>query len=413
MQPTRKSEDDRVLFLDNTRYLFVLLVVVLHAACSYSYYTTWWSVNDDNSVFFDYILRTLGVFLMPGLFFIAGYFALPSLQKKDTWLFIKNKFKRLGFPWLIGVTLLGPIQVYIYHYSRGYQTWDLWDIFLFKMRSAISLNTGVIDSNAEFSHLHFWFVSLLLFFFIVFALLHKAKRKLFVDSFSSETSKIPSNKSILLVLILVSVISTVLTLLMYGIFSQGSGQQPWIIIGSLIQFQPTRIVLYILCFSLGIYAFHKNWFINGNIPGHFVFWVILSLTLWFGQEKALSILLENISPIIAVFYILLRTLLFFSILLTFISIGEKFWDSSSKVNRSLAENSYNIYIIHLIFVFLIQLFLLNWFELSIYIKFVIASLSAIFLSYIFSKYAMKRFPRLSAAGIIGAFAILLVFVRSG
>ncbi len=413
MQPSQKSYDGRVLFLDNIRYLFVLLVVVLHAACSYSYSTTWWAVNDDNSVFFDYILRTLGVFLMPGFFFIAGYFALPSLLKKNTWLFIKNKLKRLGIPWLIGVTLLGPIQVYIYHYSRGYQIWDLWDIFLIKVRSAILANTGVIGSNSEFSHLHFWFVSLLLLFFIVFALLHKAKRKLFVDSFFPKPQKIPTNRSILLILFLVSIISTVLTLLMHGIISQGSGQEPWIIIGSLIQFQPTRIVLYILCFSLGIYAFHKKWFVNGNIPGHFVFWIMLSLTLWLAQEKALSILLNNLLPIIATFYILLRTLLFFSILLTFISIGEKFWDSSSKVNRSLAENSYNIYIMHMIFVYLIQLFLLNWLELSIYIKFVIASLSAIFLSYIFSKYAIKQYPRFSTAGMIGTFALLLVFVSSG
>jgi fucose 4-O-acetylase-like acetyltransferase len=413
MQSIQKKYDDRILFLDNIRYLMVLLVVVLHAACSYSNYTRWWVVDDANSRFFDGLLRILGVFLMPTLFFIAGYFALPSLHKRKTWFFIKHKFKRLGVPWLIGVILLGPIHKYIYNYSRNpdfVYGLDLWSIFLVKMKSALSFNTGFIYSNLQFNHLHFWFLSLLLLFFIVFALLHKGKRKLFANSFSLETSKAPSNKSILSILFLTSIISTVLTLHMYKIFSQGSGNEPWIIIGSLIQFQPTRVILYIFCFTLGIYAFHKKWFIIGNIPGHFVFWTILSVALWFGQEKTLSILLENFSPIAAVFYIFIRTLLFFSILLTFISFGEKFWDSSSKVNMSLAENSYNIYIIHMIFVFLVQLLLLNWLDLSIYIKFIIVSLSAIFLSYISSRYAIKRFPRLAVAGMIGIFAMLLVYV---
>jgi fucose 4-O-acetylase-like acetyltransferase len=111
------KDEERILFFDNIRYLMVLLVVVLHIACGYSNYTTWWAVNDDNSAFCDFILRLLGVFLMPTLFFIAGYFALQSLHRKGTWLFIKSKMIRLGIPWLIGVVLLGPVRTYIYEYS--------------------------------------------------------------------------------------------------------------------------------------------------------------------------------------------------------------------------------------------------------------------------------------------------------
>ena len=91
---------ERIVFFDNIRYLIVLLVVIFHAGCAYSHFSTWWTVNDANSLFFDYLLGVLDVFMMPILFFIAGYFALPSLTQTGTWLFIKRKLRRLGIPWL-------------------------------------------------------------------------------------------------------------------------------------------------------------------------------------------------------------------------------------------------------------------------------------------------------------------------
>jgi acyltransferase-like protein len=407
MEPAQKTGGDRILFLDNTRYLMVLLVVIFHSALAYN--SQGWPVKDYNSEFFDYVTRTLDIFLMPVLFFIAGYFALPSLHKKNTWLFVKNKIKRLGIPWLVGVMLMGPIKDFIHYYSVSHGYINLWNAFLTKMKIAFTFGTGIITQTPEFNHLHFWFISLLFFFFIVFALLHKAMGKLKTDSFSSNFSEIPSNRQILLILFLVSIVTTALTLITFLIFSQDSAYEPWITIGSVIQFQPTRISLHILCFSLGIYAFYKNWFINGNIPGNYVFWTILSVVLWFGHEKLLSIFLENLKPIVAVCYTFTRTLLFFSMLLTFISYGERFWDSSSKVNRSLAKNSYNIYLVHMVFVFLIQLLLLDWPQLSVYIKFLAVSLSAILLSYAFSRYSIRPYPKLSVAGMIGIFAVLSIF----
>ena len=86
MKMGQKVTANRIGYFDNIRYLMVLLVVVFHSACGYSNNTQWWAVDDANSTFFDYLLSVLGVFLMPTLFFIAGYFALPSLQQKGKWL---------------------------------------------------------------------------------------------------------------------------------------------------------------------------------------------------------------------------------------------------------------------------------------------------------------------------------------
>jgi len=47
MTPSTK-EPSRILFLDNLRYLMVLLVVVLHAATPYSNFVPWWAVKEPN-----------------------------------------------------------------------------------------------------------------------------------------------------------------------------------------------------------------------------------------------------------------------------------------------------------------------------------------------------------------------------
>jgi glucan biosynthesis protein C len=188
MQIVQKESTDRVIFLDNIRYLMVLLVVMLHSALAYTNNAPWWTVNDENSIFIDYLLGVLDVFLMPTLFFIAGYFALPSLQQKGKWLFIRVKLKRLGIPWLLGIFLLVPIINYIHLYSRGYPTtlMSLWGKFALNFEEVLSLYTGFITSVVKFHQHHFWFISLLLVFFIVFAFLHDGRRKLLPSFFSSD-----------------------------------------------------------------------------------------------------------------------------------------------------------------------------------------------------------------------------------
>jgi glucan biosynthesis protein C len=157
MQMDHKISANRVGFFDNIRYLIVLLVVVLHSACAYSNNTQWWTVNDANSIFFDYLLGVLGVFLMPTLFFIAGYFALTSLQQKGKWLFIKSKLIRLGLPWLLGVILMVPMINYIHFYSRDYPVslLSLWGRFVKNLEGGLSLHTGFITSSMQFQHMHF------------------------------------------------------------------------------------------------------------------------------------------------------------------------------------------------------------------------------------------------------------------
>jgi len=408
MQMVQNESADRVIFLDNIRYLMVTLVVVLHSALGYTNNASWWTVNDENSIFIDYLLGVLDVFLMPTLFFIAGYFTLPSLQQKGKWLFIRGKLKRLGIPWLLGIFLLVPIINYIHFYSRGYPATllSLWRKFTLNFQEVLSLPTGLITSTVKFHQHHFWFISLLLVFFIVFAFLHDSTRKLIPSIFSYAKPKTSSLKSILLIFFLVGSLTTLLTIIIYGIFHETQNKDPWIIIASLIQFQANKIVLYVSCFGLGVYAFSNQWLKNGKAPGNFIFWTLLSIGLMYFQGKTLLFLINNFSIGLAIGYVIMRTFLVFTILLALLSFGIKHWNSPSVFNRQLAANSYNIYLLHMLFVIVVQLLLLKWFGIPIFFKFGIVTLSTILLSYLISQYAVRPFPKLSVAGMIALFVLL-------
>ena len=97
---TNTTSQNRLVFLDNLRYFIVLLVVILHVSISYANVgAPWWYVVDANKhAFFDILIIVLDSFIMPVLFFIAGYFALNSIRQKTLDAFIVSKLKRLGIP---------------------------------------------------------------------------------------------------------------------------------------------------------------------------------------------------------------------------------------------------------------------------------------------------------------------------
>ena len=96
----------RVAFMDNIRYLMVALVVVYHSVAAYAIVAPHWMVHDTNTFAADIIRELFDVFMMPVLFFAAGYFALPSLEKKGLWEFLKDKVKRLWVPWALAVLII-------------------------------------------------------------------------------------------------------------------------------------------------------------------------------------------------------------------------------------------------------------------------------------------------------------------
>lgn len=410
---TQNKDTNRILFLDNLRYLMVLLVVILHSAVSYSNVVPWWCVTELNeaSVFFDIVLLFLDVFLMPVLYFIAGYFAISSFQKRGAWLFLKRKFKRLGLPLLIGIPLISPSFSFIYHYTRnGFSNHiSFGKYWMNYIKGAGDFQIGIIDSIDHFSHFHLWFMSLLLFFFVIFVL-YASKNRWHEAPVPLDSSGNTPEKSILIPLAVVGFISTVSTFIANLIFASPSNPEPWVTIGNILQFQPTKVVSYMLYFGMGIYAFRNKWFINTKIPGHPAVWTISCVLLSFCLLIILKQLMVAFSIGILFLFLSVRSFLCVSFLAAFTLWAVRYWNRPSHFNALLALNSYYIYIIHVLIVIILQLLLAGWSGGSVFIKFGIVSFASILVSYGISQYAIRPYPRLSVIAIYTLFAILLLII---
>ncbi|MCP4022887.1 MAG: acyltransferase family protein [Desulfobacteraceae bacterium] len=407
----KEESRNRVLLFDHIRYLMVLLVVVLHAGCAYSYLMPYWPVNDANSKVFYYLIFFLDNFLMPVLFFIAGFFTLPSLLKKGALGFVKTKFIQLGIPLAIGMFLFMPTQNFIHHYSREFASNSLWDHFWQNILSAISFHTGEISSNLQFNHGHFWFISLLLSFFVVVAFLFWIKTVLVKNDAGLPDHKEPSQSSILWVLSGVGMMITILTFLLIIFFYNGNIPRSWLLIGNVIMFQPLKIIFYVSCFGTGIYAYTQKWFTQVMVPMNFLFWACVSSVLFIiliALNRRIYLTEESLAEIFL--FLLISHFLFFSILLALISFGTRYWNTASKVDTIFSQNSYHTYLLHMIFVFIFQLVLFKWLHVSVFLKFAIVSILAIGSSVLIAHYVTRPYPKLSIAGIVGFFFLLTIFI---
>lgn len=403
---TQDKNDDHIIFLDNLRYLLVLLVVVLHATFAYSKFVPWWCVKElgESTAIFDTLLLLLDIFLMPALFFIAGYFATPSYLKNGALVFLSKKIKRLGLPLLIAIPIISPTFSYIYSFkSIEISPATFWANY---MASALNVDVKIMDWTNHFNHAHLWFLSLLLFFFVMYVVVAKLKATIRGNKTSSRKATKTINP--LVSYALVTFLSAVSTGIANIIFPNTSGSAPWISIGNLVIFDPSRIVSYALYFVMGGYAYQKKWFFDIKIPGSSKLWIVLCILLSVSSVCTLNTLMEKPSFIGFFLFLISKSLLCISCLSTMLILAHSYWNSASRLNQLLAANSYNIYLLHFLILITIQLLLKNWAEGFLFVKFCVVSIATIFLSYVLSQYALRNFPRETVMGIYATFATLLI-----
>jgi glucan biosynthesis protein C len=115
-----ESKRPRLLFLDNIKVLFAILVIFQHARVTYEGSGWWYYVESRpldtiSTIFFMTLVGVGGLFQssLMGLFFLmGGYFTPRSYDRKGVSTFWKERLRRLGIPLLLYVVLINPIMVY-------------------------------------------------------------------------------------------------------------------------------------------------------------------------------------------------------------------------------------------------------------------------------------------------------------
>jgi len=114
----------RLLFIDNIRWSMIILVLSMHAADTYSPFGNWYYVDRQQTgfgtaLFFGIYQSFLQAFFMAVLFFIAGYFAAASSDRKGFSAFARDRLFRLGVPTLVYMFVIGPLTQYFVSHSWG------------------------------------------------------------------------------------------------------------------------------------------------------------------------------------------------------------------------------------------------------------------------------------------------------
>ena len=147
-------------YIDNLRWLAILLLIPYHAAMAWNFW------EEPNYVFFhgDKVLSSLIVFFspyyMPLLFLLAGISTRYALKKRTCGTYIAERAKRLLIPLLSGTLLLMPVMTFIADkYNCGYTGgfFAHYSVFFTKF-------TDLTGADGGFSFGQFWF---LLYLFVI------------------------------------------------------------------------------------------------------------------------------------------------------------------------------------------------------------------------------------------------------
>ena len=390
----------RIAFLDNLRYLMILLVLVYHSVAAYASVVPWWAVHDTSFFAADITRELLDVFMMPVLFFVAGYFTLPSLRKRSLSKFLEDKSRRLLIPWILAVLVIFPLLLYDTPNQTIKPFRDYWISYLNSFPTKLEFLPQTLSQGP------YWFISLLFAFFLLFATLYTVTPRWASGMLLQESRKKSSGNSVLMPLVLFGMLTSVGYLVSLLICPDTS----WLTLSIFLQFQPTRLLLLVGYFGLGIYSQQRGWFESEKPLGRLAVWGAISAALavaylLVGQPLFTTLAGAPSLPIgLLLPYAFIRSFLVLSLVIVLILVGARYWNHSSLVDRQLSETSYNIYLSHVWFIIILQEILLGWSGSSL-AKSVIVFSAVFLVSLAISKWVIGRYPRALAAVLIG----LLVF----
>jgi glucan biosynthesis protein C len=417
----------RLVFMDNLRYGLVLCVVLQHAGNAYNL-LGWWPVSEsESSLVADWLTAFLDSFTMPFLFYIAGYFALPTLRRKGSAVFVKGKFKRLGIPWLVCILTVCPALPLVYHYARNglKLTENYWDLWLKVMKSGLSLDVRIIPSMNElmmqnqFYQRYMWFLSLLILFFLIFWLLYTWKRAWFDRAPKAMELASPSISRTLKTFTAVGLSTTFLSFITVGamfFLTPGlSNPEPLFTLANVIQFRPSRLFFFIIYFGLGVLTFRNKWIERGLFPGHGPTWGIAFAVFLIFFFYSRSIMLNGPEHLRHVaggpLYFLFLNFLCVATLGTALSLAKRHWNRPTSFDTALASHSYDIYLSHYPFVIAFQLMLFSFPQIHSAIKFGVVALSSGLCAYLTGRYLTKPFPKTAVILTITFSIMMFTLIR--
>jgi len=370
MEAANRKYNSRLYYIDYLRTFIIFLVVFLHSMLPHVEGYIWYVSESETSSLFALLSILIDVFIMPIMFFIAGYFTYKSLKKYGAKEFIRKKIYRIVLPYILGVLFLSPIMGYLSVLVRGTQIgyFDYWRTTYF--------NNFISSEHAA----HYWFLALLFIFYLSFVLIYRFHGDK-IDTVYDKKNSI-NGKQISLFLAGFFVVNYLFFFIVSFISPDGS----WTSLFNILVFQPTRATIYVMYFYLGIYVYLKNINISQKVSRKFpiLFVSTLLLSLGYLAFKINFMALQDKTILLKFANSVLHVSLCFAIFITLLVFFKKYLNKSYKPLRRIAKTSYSIYFIHMIIAVIFQ-YLFFYTSVSIYTKTGVTFVMTLILSYLISE----------------------------
>jgi hypothetical protein len=381
----------------------VIFVILFHTAASYSRQVPFWPFHDSSIVaeqgILDILMMYIDVFNMPIFFFIAGFFALPTLKRKGAMKFLKEKILRLGIPLLLIAVLILPFLDYIHYYTqtvnKGIDAINFIEYWILSILKITEFKIGLLDLSTysymtdQFYQRYAWFLSELLVFMVVFCFIYVVWNKWIKgNNVTTSIGKYFSSENRTLILIVLGfVIGT--SYFVVDFFS--STGTTFFTLGNIIQFQPIKLGTFVSFFALGIYANSRRWFIDGDPLTSTKTSVLSTIILSIGMIIVGRAYFRDTthSLVLAIGFAFSLSFLGLSLLVLFTSLAMNYWNKPSIFHQKVAPNSYRMYLVHYIPVMIFPLFLDSWMGIIPEIKFIVVFLASLLVSYGTSQYFLR------------------------
>ncbi|MFT4016666.1 MAG: acyltransferase family protein [Agriterribacter sp.] len=160
----------RIHGLDALRAVAMLLGILLHATIAYRVENAFYWVHDNeyNNISFDFVYFFIHSFRMPLFFLIAGFFCRFLYNRKSEKEFIKNRWTRVGLPFIAGVILIVPLTMFPFRvYEAVFKSHLPWNEAYRKSFFQMFGRNGLA---------HLWFLYDLMMFYAVVIVLKRACR---------------------------------------------------------------------------------------------------------------------------------------------------------------------------------------------------------------------------------------------
>jgi fucose 4-O-acetylase-like acetyltransferase len=332
---TNNKKSKRIYWMDNLRTIIIFLVVLYHVGGVYESAGLWgwfWIVDDPATITWVGIVGIMfDLFMMPTMFFIAGYLTPPSLDKKSGWGFVKGKFNRLMIPWVIAVLTLLPMYKFIFLYSRGLPQ-ENWMSYLY--------------FNTPNSQNWLWFLPLLFVFNLIYLAVAKSGIKFPKISLGWMAG-----------------ISFVLSLGFSYAIGSIAGFRSWTLT-PILDFENERLLAHFLFFIAGTMCYRRNVF--AELPKSKTLYIVASSVAWLPVTGHIFVRLWpffvpefSVTPLYQLLWFVSFHLSSLVMVYVMVESFRLYVTRTGKLWEVLNRNSYGVYIIHVVMIGIFGTMLLN------------------------------------------------------